>query len=62
MLEHLASIEPRPLAIAVSGSKTWAVAEESVMRFRPIAFLDKRSFDIAEFTALVQETLTALEA
>ena len=62
MLERLASMEPRPLAIVVSGSKTWAIAEESIKRFHTVAFLDKRSFDITEFTALVKDALTSLEA
>ena len=59
VLEYVASMTPRPLAVVVSGSKTWAAAEKSVRKFRPIAFLDKTTFDVTEFIALVKAALTA---
>jgi DNA-binding NtrC family response regulator len=57
VLEQMASLENRPLTIVVSGSKTWDVAEESVQKFRPIAFIDKTTFDVAEFITLVNDAL-----
>ena len=57
VLEYVASMKPRPLAVVVSGSKTWAAAEKSARKFRPIAFLDKTTFDVAEFIALVRGAL-----
>jgi DNA-binding NtrC family response regulator len=58
VLERMAALGHRSQAIVVSGSKTWTVAEESVRKFHPVAFLDKRTFDMAEFVTLVSNALT----
>jgi DNA-binding NtrC family response regulator len=58
LLERMASLGHRSLAIVVSGSKTWDMAEESVRKFRPVAFLDKTMFDVTEFVTLVRDALT----
>jgi DNA-binding NtrC family response regulator len=57
VLERIASLGHTPRAIVVSGSKTWDMAEESVKKFQPIAFLDKTTFDVAEFVTLVTDAL-----
>jgi DNA-binding NtrC family response regulator len=58
VLERMATLGHRSQAIVVSGSKTWTVAEESVRKFYPVAFLDKTTFDVAEFVTLVSDALT----
>lgn len=57
VLERLASSGYRLPTIVVSGSKTWDMAEESIKRFQPIAFIDKTTFDVAEFVMLVNDAL-----
>jgi DNA-binding NtrC family response regulator len=54
VLERIAAMGHDTPIIVVSGSKTWTVAEESVQRFHPIAFIDKTTFDLAEFVNLVR--------
>ena len=54
VLERIAALGHNVSIIVVSGSKTWTVAEESVQRFHPIAFIDKTTFDLAEFLHLVR--------
>ena len=58
VLERMNALGHRASVIVVSGSKTWAVAEESVKEFHPIAFIDKTTFDVAEFIKLVTDALT----
>ena len=57
VLERMAELGQRSAVILVSGSKTWAVAAESVREFHPIAFVDKTTFDLAEFVKLVTDAL-----
>jgi DNA-binding NtrC family response regulator len=57
VLDRIAALGHGSLAIVVSGSKTWPVAEKSVRKFHPVAFLDKTTFDVAEFVALVSDAL-----
>jgi DNA-binding NtrC family response regulator len=57
LLELLTSQEDQTPVIVVSGSKTRDVAEEDAREFQPFAFLDKTTFDIAEFVAMVAEAL-----
>ena len=54
VLERIADLGHDTPVIVVSGSKTWTVAEESVQKFHPIAFIDKTMFDLAEFVNLVR--------
>ena len=54
VLERIAAMGHDTPVIVVSGSKTWTVAEESVQRFHPLAFIDKTMFDLAEFVNLVR--------
>ncbi len=58
VLEWMTSMDKNPLAIVVSGSKTRAMAEASVKRFGPIAFVDKTWFDVKEFVDLVVRALS----
>jgi len=58
LLERMASQAEHTPAIVLSGSKTRALAKESIKRFQPIAFVDKTTFDIAEFITLVTRTLS----
>lgn len=58
VLERLAAKGDPTQSIVISGSKTRAMAEESVKQFQPLAFVDKTTFDVAEFISLVNETLT----
>jgi len=57
VLEHLTSLGRPTRAIVVSGSKTRAMAEQSAQEFQPFAFIDKTTFDIAEFIAVVADAL-----
>jgi DNA-binding NtrC family response regulator len=57
VLERMAALGHRSLAIVVSGSKTWPVAEKSVRKFHPVAFLDKTTFDVPQFVTLVTSAL-----
>ena len=57
VLDRIDALGHKSLAIVVSGSKTWPVAEKSVRKFHPVAFLDKTTFDVAEFVALVSDAL-----
>ncbi len=61
VMEKMASLEHKPQVIVVSGSKNRAMAEESVKRFHPVVFLDKPKFDVAEFLALIKETLAGAQ-
>jgi DNA-binding NtrC family response regulator len=58
LLEHLASQGSQTLTIMISGSKTRAMAEESVKNFKPVAFVDKTTFDITEFVTMVTGALS----
>jgi two-component system nitrogen regulation response regulator NtrX len=63
LLERLASQGCQTLTIMISGSKTRAMAEESVAdvrpkEFKPIAFVDKTTFDITEFVTMVTGVLS----
>jgi DNA-binding NtrC family response regulator len=58
LLERMASQAEHTPTIVISGSKTRALAEESVKHLQPVAFVDKTTFDIAEFVALVTHTLS----
>jgi DNA-binding NtrC family response regulator len=58
VLDRMAALGHRSQALVVSGSKTWTVTEESVRKFHPIAFLDKTTFDVAEFVTLVTSALS----
>jgi DNA-binding NtrC family response regulator len=57
VLDRIAALGHRSLTIVVSGAKTWLVAEKSVRKFHPVAFLDKTTFDVAEFVTLVTSAL-----
>ena len=57
VLDRMAALGHRSLAIVVSGSKTWTVAEKSVRKFHPVACLDKTTFDVAEFVTLVSDAV-----
>lgn len=57
LLERVASQDDRTLIVVISGSKTRAMAEENVKKFRPLAFVDKTTFDVAEFIRMVTEAL-----
>ena len=57
VLEYMAALGHRSLSIVVSGSRTRAMAMESTARFRPLAFLDKTTFDVAKFVTLVTDSL-----
>ena len=58
LLELLASQEDQMPVIVVSGSKTRDAAEEEAQEFLPFAFVDKTTFDIAEFATLVADALS----
>ena len=62
VLEHVAALGHNPPSVIVSGSKTRAMAMGSVERFRPAAFLDKATFDVAQFVALVTDALVAADS
>jgi DNA-binding NtrC family response regulator len=55
VLERMAALGHESLVVLISGSKTLAMAEESTKKFKPIAFVDKTTFDVAEFVTLVTE-------
>ena len=57
LLEYMNGLGIHAKTIVVSGSKTRSLAAESVTTFQPRAFVDKTTFDIAEFLDLVSETL-----
>jgi DNA-binding NtrC family response regulator len=57
IVKRISSRGDRIPIIVVSGSKTRDAAQESLKRYRPYAFLDKTTFDIAEFVSLVQTAL-----
>ncbi|MCP4535568.1 MAG: response regulator [Chloroflexi bacterium] len=57
VLEQMVSLGHKSKAIVVSGSRTRAMAEQSVKKFQPIAFLDKTTFDVIKFITLVQSAL-----
>jgi DNA-binding NtrC family response regulator len=58
VLERLASRGDRTPSIVISGSETRDVAKENVKQFRPIAFVDKTTFDVAEFVTMVTDALS----
>jgi DNA-binding NtrC family response regulator len=58
VLERLASRGDRTPFIVISGSETRDVAKENVKQFRPIAFVDKTTFDVAEFVTMVTDALS----
>jgi DNA-binding NtrC family response regulator len=53
VLEQMAALGHRTLAIVVSGSPTRAMSKDNVQKFQPIAFVDKTEFDIAQFVTMV---------
>jgi two-component system nitrogen regulation response regulator NtrX len=57
LLELLASREDQKPVIVVSGSKTRDTSEENAQEFQPFAFVDKTTFDIAEFVTMVADVL-----
>lgn len=57
VLEYLASQKDKAQSIMISGSKTRAMAAESVKKFNPCAFVDKTTFDVVEFITLVAQVL-----
>lgn len=57
LLEYLSAQENPPATIVVSGSKTRDLAQERAAAFQPLAFVDKTTFDIAEFIELVYDAL-----
>jgi len=58
LLEYMVSHHIQAETIIVSGSKTRSLAQERIEEFRPAAFVDKTTFDISDFVALVAETLS----
>jgi DNA-binding NtrC family response regulator len=61
VLECLATLGHQSQIVVVSGSKTWAVDEESISRFQPLDFIDKTEFDVAEFLNLVEDALSLVQ-
>ena len=59
VLERIASLGHGTLVIVISGSPTRAMAEKSVKKFQPIAFVDKITFDVTKFVTLVTDALTS---
>ncbi len=57
VLERMVSLGHKSKVIVVSGSRTRAMAKENVKKFRPIAFLDKTTFDVEHFLALMKDSL-----
>jgi DNA-binding NtrC family response regulator len=57
VLERVASQGNHTLTIVISGSKTRAMAEENVKKYRPLVFVDKTTFDVAEFVSIVTQAL-----
>lgn len=57
VLEWLSVLNPKPMSVVVSGSKTSATAQTSVKKFQPLAFIDKTRFDLGEFLRLLQSVL-----
>ena len=57
VLEHMVSLGHHPRIIVVTGSDSRAAAAESVKKFHPLAFLDKTTFDMGQFIALVEQAL-----
>ena len=62
VLERVAALGRELPSVIVSGSKTRAMAEKSVEKFRPVSFLDKATFDVAEFVTLVADTLAKVDS
>jgi DNA-binding NtrC family response regulator len=57
IVKRLASRGDQTPVIVVSGSKTRDAARKSLKPYRPYAFLDKTTFDIAEFVSVVAGAL-----
>lgn len=57
IVKRLASRGDKTPVIVVSGSKTREAAQESLKPYRPHAFLDKTTFDIAKFVDTVARAL-----
>jgi DNA-binding NtrC family response regulator len=57
VLERLDATDTETKTIVISGSRTRAMAAESVKKFRPLAFVDKTTFDVAAFVTLVADAL-----
>jgi DNA-binding NtrC family response regulator len=57
VLERLETMAPEIQTIVISGSRTRAMAAESVKKFQPLAFVDKTTFDVAAFVTLVAGAL-----
>ncbi len=62
VLERIASLGHKSLSVVVSGSRTRAMAMESAARFRPLAFLDKTTFDVTKFVTLVMDSLAKVNS
>jgi DNA-binding NtrC family response regulator len=57
VLEWMTTLGHQSQIVIVSGSKTWAVGEDSVSKFQPLDFIDKTEFDVAEFLDLIENAL-----
>lgn len=57
VLERMVLLGHESKVIVVSGSRTRAMAKENVKKFQPIAFLDKTTFDVRDFLALMKDSL-----
>ncbi len=57
VLERMLALGHDPRIIVVTGSDSRAAAAASVRRFHPFAFLDKTTFDMGQFIALVRQAL-----
>jgi DNA-binding NtrC family response regulator len=55
VMERMAALGHQSLTIVVSGSKTRAMAAESVKKFQSVAFVDKTTFDVTKFVNVVAE-------
>jgi DNA-binding NtrC family response regulator len=62
VMERMAALGHQSLTIVVSGSKTRAMAAESVKKFQSVAFVDKTTFDVTEFVNLVAEAFAKTTA
>jgi DNA-binding NtrC family response regulator len=57
VLERLDAMRTEIQTIVISGSRTRAMAAESVKKFHPLAFIDKTTFDVVAFINLVAGAL-----
>jgi len=62
VLERVAALGRKLPSVIVSGSKSRAMAVKNAEKFRPIAFLDKTTFDVTEFATLVADALANVDS